>query len=531
MAFDTDYDVIVVGAGIGGIYACHRLTDSGMSVLGIEGASSVGGVWYHNGYPGARVDLEGLWYCYHDPALYRDWKWTERYPAQPELLRYLNHAADRWDVRSRFQFRTWLRSADWDEAGHRWLATLDSGQRVSARFLIMTTGQLTVARPPVFPGLEDFDGEWVRTAHWPDPSPDLAGRRIGIVGTSASGVQAIPHLARAAEHLTVFQRTPHYVAPAHNGPLDPERIAQHVNRADRLWTEVIAHPGGTDLPLPAGPAADFDEAARRALLDARWAYGAHAMTSVFTDQGTDLAVNEIVAEYMRDKIRATVSAPSDAERLIPRAYPVGTHRLAVDVGYYETFNNANVDLVSLLENPIERVTRTGIQLREGHVELDLLILATGFQPFVGALYQSHLSGVGEVPMATHWERGPMAYLGLMTNEFPNLFMPTGPGSPSVLANMFAGNEHHVELIVDLIEHMAASGHTRVEAAVEDEQRWKAEMDRLARPLLRYEVNNYMVHVNDDDGSRVFMPYPGGFNRYVETCERVVDEGYRGFEFA
>lgn len=527
----TDYDVLVVGAGIGGIYACHRLTDIGLRVLGVEGADDVGGVWFHNRYPGARVDLEGLWYCYHDADLYREWQWTERYPAQPELQRYLSHAADRWKVRDSFRFQTWLRAASWDEAGHRWLATLHTGETVSTRFLIMTTGQLSIARPPAFPGLEEFQGEWVQTANWPDPGPELDGRKIGIIGTSASGVQAIPHLARAAEQLTAFQRTPHYVAPAHNRPLDPERIAQHVARVDRLWAEVIAHPGGTDIPLPAGPAADFDEAQRAALLDARWAYGAHAMTTVFSDQSTDQAVNDIVAEYMRDKIRRTVNSAADAERMIPRAYPLGTHRMAVDIGYYETFNRDNVELVSLLENPIERITRTGVQLRDGHVELDLLVLATGFQPFVGALYQSHLSGVDGVPMAEHWQRGPMAYLGLLTTQFPNLFLPTGPGSPSVLANMFAGNEHHVELIVDLVTHMQANGHTKVEASAVEEERWKADLDRLSRPLLRYEFDNYMVHVNHDDGSRVFMPYPGGFNRYVEICEHRFAADHFGFEFS
>jgi cation diffusion facilitator CzcD-associated flavoprotein CzcO len=529
-AQQVDYDAVVVGAGIGGIYACHRLVDSGLSVLGIEGAADVGGVWFHNRYPGARVDLEGLWYCYHDPELYREWQWTERYPAQPELLRYLSHAADRWQVRDCFRFQTWLRAASWDEAGHRWMATLNTGQIVSARYLVMTTGQLTVARPPAFPGLEDFQGEWVTTAHWPEPGPHLDGRRIGIIGTSASGVQAIPHLARAAEHLTVFQRTPHYVAPAHNHPLDPERVAQHVGRADRLWAEVITHPGGTDLPLPTGPAADFDETQRTMLLDGAWAYGAHAMNTVFSDQGTDQAVNDIVAEYMRDKIRATVTSPVDAERLMPRAYPIGTHRLAVDIGYYESFNRDNVDLVSLLENPIERITRSGVQLRDGHVDLDLLVLATGFQPFVGAIYHSHITGAGGVPMPTHWQHGPMAYLGLMTSEFPNLFLPTGPGSPSVLANMFAGNEHHVDLIVELVTHMQNHGHTKVEATADEEDRWKTEVDRLSRPLLRYGFDNYMVHVNPDS-SRVFMPYPGGFNRYVDICAQRFAADHLGFEFS
>lgn len=524
-------DAVVVGAGIGGIYAVHRLGGLGLSVVGVEGGGGVGGVWHHNRYPGARVDLEGLWYCYHDPELYREWRWTERYPAQPELLRYLEFVAGRWGVIPKFRFRTWVRSAAWTEGERRWRVETDDGAVLVARYLVMATGPLSAARRPDIAGLDDFGGMVLWTSHWPDPAPDVTGKRIGIIGTSASGVQAVPHLARWASHLTVFQRTPHYSAPAHNHMLSAERIRDHVQRAETLWQDVVSHPGGTDIPLPAGKAATFTPEERQAILEARWAYGAHALGSVFTDQGTDLAANDIVAEFVRGKIREKVRTPQVAERLMPRAYPIGTHRLAVDVEYYETFNRDNVTLVPLLDNPIERVVDTGVLLHDGTtVTLDVLVLATGFLPFTGALYAAHLSGAGGEALEDHWAQGPMAYLGLMTHGFPNLFMPTAPGSPSVLANMFADNEHQLDLVSRMLVWMADRDYTRVEPTADAEEWWKKEMRAASEPLLRNKVPNYMSFVVPADGSRMFLPYPGGFDRFVRICDEVVDAGFKGFTF-
>ena len=523
-------DVVVVGAGIGGIYATHRFVQCGLSVIGIEGASDVGGVWYHNRYPGARVDLEGLHYCYHDPEIYREWEWKERYPGQPELLSYLNFAADKWDIRRYFRFDTWVTGAHWDPDQGCYEVTTHRGDVIHGRFLVMASGPLSAARMPNIPGLEDFRGEVIRTAHWPTHEVNLRDKRIGIIGTSASGVQAIPHLAEAASHLYVFQRTAHYSAPAHNGPLPEERQADFKRRAEHLWEELSRHPGGTDIPMAVGPAANFTPSEQQALLEERWAYGGHTMASVFTDQGFDWEANGVVAEFFRSKIRQTVKTRKVAELLMPRAYPVGTHRLCVDVNYYETYNRDNVTLVSLLENPIDHFTDTGVQTADSFIELDVLILATGFIAITGALFNANITDGKGVSLREHWQRGPHTYLGLTTRGFPNLFLLTGPGSPSVLANMFADNEQHVEYLVSLFAYMAERGYHRVEPTDEAQVGWMRFVDDAASRMLRYQVTNYMLHENADDGSKVFMPYPGGFDRYVQLCNEIASDNWRGFDF-
>lgn len=525
------HDVIVVGAGIGGIYAVHRFARQGLSVVGVEGASGVGGVWYHNRYPGARVDLEGIYYSYFDPELYREWTWAERYPSQPELLAYLDFAAERWDVKRRFHFDTWVTGATFDPAADRYTVTTDTGLTLQGRFLVMATGPLSAARVPDFPGLDEFRGETVLTAQWPDEPVEIDGRRVGVIGTSATGVQVIPMLAPRAGHLYVFQRTANYSVPAQNGPADPERHNAHVAQVEELAQRCLQHPGGTDLPLGAGPAASFSAEERTALLERRWAYGGHAMGTVFTDQGTDLSANEMVAEFVRAKIREIVADPGTAEKLMPTAYPIGTRRLCVDTGYYRTFNRDNVTLVDIRTDPIERFTETGIRTGSGHYECDLVVFATGFEPFTGSLYRAGIRNAEGVGLADLWARGPQTYLGLQVRGLPNLFIVNGPGSPSVLANFFPTSVQQADFIGDLIAHMARHGHTRVEPTREAQREWTAHLAEMAAPMLRYRTPNYMVHVNEDDGSRVFIPYPGGFDRHARKCAEVAADGYAGFAFS
>ena len=526
------FDVIVVGAGMGGIYAVHRFTKQGLSVLGLEGAPDVGGVWYHNAYPGARVDIESDYYCYFfDPELYREWEWTERYAAQPEILRYLNHVADRYDVRRHYLFNTWMNGARWEPEDNRYRVTTDTGRTFTARYLVMTTGQLSKARTPDFAGLEEFAGEWYQTSHWPHEPVALAGRRVGVIGTGSSGVQAITAIAKEAAHLHVFQRTANYSVPAFNRPADKRKHARLAAKVEELYQEVMETPGGLILPPTRGPAGNYTYEQQQAMLEERWAFGGQALLSLFSDQGVDPEVNELVAEFVRGKVRTIVRDPETAEKLVPNSYPIGVRRLCIDTGYYETFNRENVSLVDIKADPIERINRTGIRLTSGtEIELDVIVFALGFEAFTGALDNANIRNEHGLQPSDNWKRGPRTYLGLMTTGFPNLFLITGPGSPSVLANMNLANVHHLDFVGGLIMHMQEHGYQRVEPTEEAQNAWTAHVASVAEPLLRRKVDNYMVHVNRDDGTRVFIPYAGGFGDYVKRCAAVVAEGYQGFDF-
>jgi cation diffusion facilitator CzcD-associated flavoprotein CzcO len=528
MADRPQFDAVVVGAGIGGIYAMHRLRNQGLSVLGVEAASDVGGVWYHNRYPGARVDVESYYYCFYDEQLYQDWTWSERYPAQPEILAYLNFAADRYRVRPHFRFNTQVIGALWE--GDRYTITTDRGDTVSARFLLMATGQLSKPRTPDFPGLEDFRGRWVLTSHWPHDPVELADKRIGIFGTGSSGIQAIPELAKAARHLHVFQRTPNYTAPAHNRPLDQAKYAELAGRLDELWTETLQHPAGMMFPLPLGASTDFSPEERTRILERRWAeHGGHSMNTVFTDQGRVRAANNIVAEFIRTKVAQIVHDPDTAATLSPSAYPLGSRRLALDTGYYQAYNRDNVTLVDLRRTPVERITETGVQTSAQHIELDLIVFAIGFEAFTGSLDAAGIRNAEHRGPSDYWTRGPRTYLGLMTRGFPNLFLLTGPGGPSVLANLVTGNVQQIEFTAALLAHMAERDHRTVEPTEQAQNNWTAHVNEVAEPLIRRQVDNFMVHVNDD-GTRFFIPYAGGLPRYAAACDEVAANGYSGFAF-
>ena len=527
----VDYDVAVVGAGAGGIYAVHKLTQQGLRVVGFEGAPEVGGVWYHNRYPGARVDIESYFYCFPDDDLYPRWSWKERYPAQSEILAYLNFAADTWDVRPHIRFSTWVTNAQWEPSAHRYRVTANSGESVTARYLVMASGQLSKARTPNFPGLEDYQGRWVQTSHWPAGDVETAGKRIAVIGTGSSGVQAVPALAREAENVTVFQRTPNYSVPAQNGPLDHQKYAELASRVPEMREAILHHPVGSDIPLGAGPASAFSPEEQQALLRQRWARGGHTMNAVFSDQGTDIHANTVVADFVRERVQEIVRDPATADILTPRAYPIGTRRLCVDIGYYEAFNQTNVDLIDINHDPIERLTAKGIETRDHEFEFDLIVFALGFDAFTGALDQANIRNeFGEQP-SDRWVRGPRTLLGLMTRGFPNLFVLTGPGSPSVLANMILDNVQHVDFVAQMLRYMDERGYTRVEPEEKAQHEWTEHVAEAASSLLRLNVENYMVHVNREDGTRVFMPYVGGLDKYVAECDRVASNDFTGFQFS
>ncbi|MCW2748886.1 MAG: cyclohexanone monooxygenase [Nocardioidaceae bacterium] len=528
-----DYDVVVVGAGMGGIYAVHKFKQEGLSVVGFEGAPDVGGVWYHNRYPGARVDVESFDYCFFfDPALYQEWKWTERYPPQPEILAYLGHVADRYDVRRHFSFNTWVSGAQWNPENNWYEVTTDTGQSVTGRFLVMTTGQLSKARKPNFPGLDDFEGEWVQTSHWPDRHVQLEGRKVGIIGTGSSGSQAITEIAKVADHLTVFQRTPNYAIPALNGPLDREKYDELAARVPEVWEGLQKLGAAANIPSFVGLSTDFTPEEQQAILEDRWRnVGGQSIVAIFLDQGISDEANALVSNFARDEVRRIVKDPEVAEILVPDAYPIGTRRLAVTSGYYETFNRDNVTLVDLLADPIETITATGIKTRDHEYDLDLIVFSLGFTAFTGSIDNANIRNEAGKQPSDNWKRGPKTYLGLTTREFPNLFLVTGPGSPSVLANMIVDNVQHVDLVAGIIAYMSDHGYTRIEPSEAAQDAWGEHVQEVARPLIRYRTENYMVHVNKDDGSRVFMPYAGGYARYVEECKRIIANDYEGFEFA
>jgi cation diffusion facilitator CzcD-associated flavoprotein CzcO len=524
-------EIVVVGAGIGGTYAIIRLRRLGFSIVGIEAAPEVGGVWYHNGYPGSRVDLESDTFCYFfDDDLYREWTWSERYAPQPEVLGYLKHVADRFDVRRDIRFDTRVESARWLPEKRRWRVETDTGTTLEPRFLVMAAGQLSRPRDPEFPGLPDFQGEWYQTSRWPDHHVDLAGRRIGVFGTGSSGVQAITAIAAEAGHLTVFQRTPNYSAPAQNRAPGQARQRRLRERLPHLWSELLRTGAGTFMPPAAGRAVEFTVEEQHQLMQQRWDFGSQSMLQVFTDQPTDWDANAIVSEFVRDKIRDTVDDPKTRASLVPDSYPMGTKRLILDTGYYEAYNQHNVDLVDLRQNPVRRITPTGVETRDTAVDLDVIIFALGFEAFTGALDDADITNENGVSPSQLWARGPVTRLGLQTRGFPNLFFLTGPGSPSVLANMFVGNVYHVDMVGHLLSHMRSKGLTHVEPRPESQESWTVVQAAAAENLIRRQIDNYMVKVNDD-GSRVYIPYAGGLKEYVDHCRTEATSGYPGFAFA
>ncbi|CKG99604.1 flavin-containing monooxygenase [Mycolicibacterium smegmatis] len=522
-------DAVVVGAGMGGMYAVKRLVGEGRTVIAFEGAPDVGGVWLHNRYPGARVDIEAYYYCYFDPELYGTWRWTERYPAQPEILAYLRHYADHHDIRRHFRFSTWVEQMLWDPEEELWRIRTSTGQSVAARHVLMATGQLSKSRELPFPGSEDFTGEWVETSHWPDRPVEIAGKRVAVIGTGSSGVQVITEVAKEAASLHVFQRTPNYVVPSQNAPIDHEKYADIAARLPEVWQQVQGSSTAYLAPTSDTPATELSPEEQLKRLESQWEFGGLAMTFAFPDQRTDWTVNDIVSNYVREKIRSSISDPELAAVLEPKDYPIGTRRLCVCNGYYETYNRPNVELVNLREEPIERITPTGIRTSSGEYEFDLIISALGFDAFTGPIDAIDIRNEHGARPTESWQRGPHSYLGLMLHGFPNLYLLTGPGSPSVLVNFNVHNVYHVDVVTDLIGYMERNGLTSVQPTLAAQEDWKQRSQAVADGLIRKQVENYMTHVNED-GTRFFIPYAGGWGNYVQIVDDVVARGYEGFEF-
>jgi len=524
------YDAIIVGAGFAGLYALYRLRGLGLTVCGFERGDDVGGTWYWNRYPGARCDVESMYYSYSfSPELEQDWDWTERFPAQPEILRYAGHVADRFGLRPGFTFGTTVTAADWDEASCHWVISTDDGRRATARFLITAVGCLSASRVPGFPGLADFGGATYHTGQWPHEGADFTGKRVAVIGTGSSGIQAIPVIAEQAGHVTVFQRTPAYSLPARNRPLRPDEIAAVKADYPQIRASLRVAPAGTPTPQPpVGPALEVPEAKRLTELMHRWQAGGTTLMTAFTDTLRDDAANEVSAQFVRDRIAEIVRDPATAGLLTPRDYPIGTKRICLDTGYWATFNRDNVTLLSVRDTPIERITPAGIVADGTEHQVDAIVFATGYDAMTGPLTAIDIRGANGQLLRDTWAAGPRTYLGIASAGFPNLFMLTAPGSPSVLVNMIVSIEQHVDWVTGLLGYARSRGITRVEASLADEDRWVEHVNELAATTLYPKAASWYMGANVPGKPRVFMPYIGGMGRYREECDEVAASGYAGF---
>jgi cyclohexanone monooxygenase len=524
----SDFDAVIVGAGFAGMYMLYRLRNLGFSARVYEAGSGVGGTWYWNRYPGARCDVESVQYSYQfSDALQQEWEWTERYATQPEILRYANHVADRFDLRRDIQLDTRVSAARFDEPSRRWTVVLADGTEVSARFCIMATGCLSSTNTPKFPGLGSFRGNLYHTGRWPHSEVDFTGQRVGVIGTGSSAIQSIPLIALQAQQLYVFQRTPHYTVPAHNALLDPAYKRQVKADYPEMRRRAKQTFAGIDLRLNDQSAVAASSADRQREYEARWAYGGVSFMGAFNDLLFNEGSNATAAEFVRSKIREIVRDPALAETLSPR-YVIGCKRLCVDTGYYATFNRANVALVDVSKAPIETIQPGGVLAGGQLYEIDSLVLATGFDAMTGALTRIDIRGRGSAALRDKWHGGPRTYLGLMTAGFPNLFTITGPGSPSVLTNMLPSIEQHVEWIADCLQHLRRRGMAQIEPTLDAEDEWIAHVNEVAGSNLRSTCSSWYVGANVPGKPRVFMPYIGGFPAYVQKCGEVVAAGYRGF---
>ena len=522
-------DAVIVGAGFAGLYAIYRLRGLGLTLRCIESAPDVGGVWYWNRYPGARCDVESLQYSYSfSSELDQDWVWTERFAAQPEILAYLCHVAERFDLRRDIAFETRVVSATWQDGAQLWHIVTDAGETVAARFCIMASGSLSAPRAPDLPGLEDFAGQICHTGMWPE-HVEFAGKRVALFGTGSSGIQALPVLAEQAAQVTVFQRTPNFIIPSRNRPLDD--AAQRAWKADYPSYRRRARAIGTLYEFSDRGALSVDAAEREREYWRRWEKGGVNFVHSFNDIYLDQAANDTAAEFVRARIREVVKDPAVAGKLCPTDHPLGSKRICVGADYFEAYNRANVHLVDLKAEPLERIAADGVRTTVGDYPADIIVFATGFDALTGALTRIDIHGAGGLALRDKWANGPSTYLGLMTAGFPNMFMITGPGSPSVLVNMVVGVEQHIDWIADCLLHLRATGATAIEALPEAETDWVATVNAEADRTLFVKANSWYLGANIPGKPRVFLPYAGGMVRYRAICDDAAAAGYRGFRIA
>lgn len=531
LAVPERVDAVIVGAGFGGIAQLHALKQLGLTCRVVEAGSDVGGTWFWNRYPGARVDVESAWYSYRfSPELDQDWEWSEKLPVQSEILRYLRHVVDRFGLREDMVFDTRVTTATWHDDAAEWELDTDTGARLRARYVVMATGTLSRVKGLEVPGMERFAGDVHHTGSWPHDGVDFTGQRVGVVGTGSSGIQAIPLIAEQAEQLVVFQRTPAFALPARNRPLDPDEVAE-LKRDYPAWRERQRETYlGIPDPQPTRSALEVSEAEREARYEAGWEQGGlNALLTAYNDLFVDREANETLAEFVRGKIRSIVDDPQVAEDLSPRSYAIGAKRACLQTGYYETFNRPNVTLVNLRRTPLVEVTEHGVRTTEAEFELDALVLATGFDAITGSVLAIDIHGRDGVAMDEAWRDGAMAYLGLGVAGFPNLFLVTGPGSPSVLSNMAFSIQEHTEWIAATIAHLEEHGLATIEATSEAQAEWARLVGEIAGSTLFPTADSYYNGANVPGKPRTFPIFVAGVAEYGAQLRRVTADGYEGFK--
>lgn len=528
---DAALDVAIIGAGFSGLYMLHKLRDHlQLKVQVFEAGGGVGGTWYWNRYPGARCDSESYFYSYSfSPELEQQWTWSSRYPGQPEILEYLDHVADRFDLRRSIQFETRVVGAKFDDKSNCWHLDTGSGRPVTASYVVAATGCLSTSNTPDFPGLNDFTGAYYHTGTWPHDGVDFTGKRVGIIGTGSTGIQATPVIAQQADQLHVFQRTPNYSIPARNKPLTPEESTAIKSAYAEIRERCRTSDGGFPFKASERKAKDYSAAERDEIYEELWQLGGfRLLISSFAELTIDEFTNETAAEFIRKKIRAMVDDPIVAEQLLPHDHPYGTKRPPIDTNYYETFNRDNVTLVDVRNAPIIEITASGLRTEKQTYDLDVIVFATGFDAMTGTLLKMGITGTDGRTLEESWEGGPRTYLGLQIAGFPNLFTVTGPGSPSVLANMPVAIEQHVEWISDCIEYLYGQDLNRIEASEEAQEKWVDHVRETGEATLFPRANSWYVGANVPGKSRVFLPYVDGMVAYRDKCDDVARKNYDGF---
>ncbi|MCH9675458.1 MAG: NAD(P)/FAD-dependent oxidoreductase [Gammaproteobacteria bacterium] len=524
-------DVVIVGAGFSGLYLLHRFRQQGISTRCFERGDGVGGTWYWNRYPGARCDVESMQYSYgFDEALQQDWEWPEKFSGHTDIRAYADHVTDRFGLRPHITFNTEVRVAHYDDAQRRWRIEASSGETVSAKHFVMAGGCISTAQIPNFEGLSDYEGETYHTGRWPHEKVSFTGKRVAVIGTGSSGIQAIPVIAKEAAHLTVFQRQANFTIPSRNHPMTSDYAASWKDGYADKRQAMRYLPNGVLRELNDKSALEVSEEERLATYEARWAVGGSGFLGAFNDILKNKDANDTMAEFVRNKIRQTVKDPVTAEILCPTTHPIGTKRLCVDTGYFEAYNRDNVELVDISQTPIERLTHSGLIVGDRSFEFDAIVFATGFDAMTGTLFNVDIRGRDGLALKKKWEAGPRTYLGLMTESFPNLFMITGPGSPSVKSNMLTSIEQHVDLVADTIIHMRDQALAVIEPELDAENEWVEHVQVVAYKTLFPQANSWYMGANIPGKPRLFMPYIGGVGAYRKICEDVVAENYKGFRF-